>query len=458
MSANETLYRVAPYSLQTALVSLYGLKLLVLRRGPVYWNAKRFWHESAGWSRAQLEEYQAGRLTRFVEAARLNSPFYRERLAGLTVRSVADLRRLPVIDKETFRTNLPSIRTIPRGTVVHTGGTTGKPLEVLFAKHDLEERFGVLDAWRETHGVANGRRRATFSGRIIVPPGRPPTRFAVTNLALRQRLYSCFHLHEANLEAYVADLERFQPEFIDGFPSAIATLAGHLAATGRRLSPSPKVVFTTSENLYDHQRVLIQQAFGCPVRNQYASAEGAPFVVECPLGRLHYDLRTGVIEAGEGSILVTSFTTSGTPLIRYRIGDQMEFADGVCDCGNQNPLVSRIVGREQDYLVSPERGMVAVGLIDIFKALPPVVKQAQVAQEQPNAVVLRLVIDQAGFAPEHEEVLRGGLRERLGPSMAITIERVDRIDPEPGGKILYIKRAPGIVWNAAAGAALKQPQ
>ncbi len=239
---------------------------------------------------------------------------------------------------------------------------------------------------------------------------------------------------------------------IDGFPSAIATVAAHMLATRRTGRVRPAAVFSTSENLYDHQRRLMQEAFGCEVRNQYASAEGAPFVVECERGSLHYDLRTGVIEqADDGTVLVTSFTTHGTPLVRYRIGDRMELTREECGCGNHNPVVRAISGREQDYIVSPERGMVGVGLIDIFKMIPPVVKQAQVDQVSRDAIDVRLVADRAAWDPAYLDVLREGLVERVGTRMQIRFVFVDRIEPEAGGKIRYVKRLAGDAGLAPAG-------
>ena len=246
-----------------------------------------------------------------------------------------------------------------RGTVVRTGGTTGTPLRVVVTSPDFQERQARLAVFRERHGASLRMRRATFSGRVIVGSDGRPTRFWRHNWALNQRLYSSFHLRPEYLDRYIEDLEAFDPEWIDGFPSSIYAVAQHALDRGHVLSCRPVVAFSTSETLYDWQREAVREAFGCPMRNQYASAEGAPFVVECREGRLHADLRTGVFEhTADGDLLVTSFTTSGTPLVRYAIGDRIELVEGTCACGDRNPLVAGIYGREQDSILSPERGPV----------------------------------------------------------------------------------------------------
>ena len=211
---------------------------------------------------------------------------------------------------------------------------------------------------------------------------------------------------------------------------------------GLSLESPPRVVFTTSEELYDFQRKTIESAFGCKAANQYASAEGAPFVVECPKGSLHYDLRSGVIELlPAGDVLITSFTTHGTPLARYAIGDCIDFFDSErnCDCENNNPVVSAIHGRHQDYLISEERGIVAVGLVDIFKKVPSIFNMSQIVQRELNRVELFLVADDKQSAFAYFPVLESELRKRMGNSIKIDIYLVDNIASEKNGKYRYIK-------------------
>ena len=68
----------------------------------------------------------------------------------------------------------------------------------------------------------------------------------------------------------------------------------------------------------------------------------------------HIELSSGFFEHLDDSdeVLVTSFTTHGTPLIRYRIGDRMHFDDreSFCSCHLHSPEVSSIEGRRLDFL------------------------------------------------------------------------------------------------------------
>src|SRR5690606_36703741 len=123
-----------------------------------------------------------------------------------------------------------------------------------------------------------------------------------------------------------------------------------------------KGVFPSGGTISEESRRIIEAYFHSKEYDQYASSEGAPFIFECHLGKLHLELQSGVfevlddknIDALSGRLVVTSFTSHGTPLIRYDIGDNIELDDPskMCSCGNSNPIVKRILGRIDDYIYS----------------------------------------------------------------------------------------------------------
>ena len=94
---------------------------------------------------------------------------------------------------------------------------------------------------------------------------------------------------------------------------------------------------------------------------------------ECSEGKLHEDITTGVFEVlpdfennetGD-EIMVTSFHSSGTPLIRYRIGDTIKRSDETdCQCGWHLPIIDEIGGgRADDYIETPKNGQINLGNI-----------------------------------------------------------------------------------------------
>ncbi|MCY1690886.1 hypothetical protein OVA29_09590 [Exiguobacterium sp. SL14] len=96
---------------------------------------------------------------------------------------------------------------------------------------------------------------------------------------------------------------------------------------------------------------MIEDVFHGPVFDQYASSEGAPIVSECRFGQKHLHHEMGIIELDvDGEILVTSFDTHGTPLIRYRVGDRMTLSQRTCSCGHRDQSSIRLTeGDERSF-------------------------------------------------------------------------------------------------------------
>src|SRR5690606_32154656 len=129
------------------------------------------------------------------------------------------LKRLPIVTKEMIRQNIDDVITIPKmgASVSNTGGTTGKSLTVYNRKEDGQKRMAVLDFFKMKHGFYNLKmKRATFMGKHIVPPNQKKKVFWRYNHATKQMVYSSFHLSEENIPHYVASLNRFKPDAIDG--------------------------------------------------------------------------------------------------------------------------------------------------------------------------------------------------------------------------------------------------
>ena len=209
-----------------------------------------------------------------------------------------------------------------------------------------------------------------LSGRIIVEPNATKPPFWVYNAAQKQLFMSTYHMTDDNLTQYINKLNQYKPIFLDGYPSALYILAGFIVRNNIKLSFKPKAISTTAETLFDYQREVIEKAFSCKVYNQYASSEGAPWIVECNKGNYHLWTDTGCFEfinkkpidekISIAELVVTSFQAMKTPLIRYRIGDFVTIYENKteCSCGSQFPIIKSIIGRQDDILYTLEKGYV----------------------------------------------------------------------------------------------------
>lgn len=207
------------------------------------------------------------------------------------------------------------------------------------------------------------------------------------------------------------------------------------------LTFSPIAIFPTSETLTIEGRTLLERVFRCKVYDQYASSEGAPFVTEWPDRKLRMELASGVFEHLDATneILVTSFNTHGTPLVRYRIGDTMDWdKEGISD--NISPVVRSIQGRRLDFLYTAEGAKINAGNVsNLLKYIPNAVIRAQFIQERMDEVSILLEVDKQLYKQEYDTLIRQEFLHKFGSATNLIIRHVDNIPREKSGKFRMIK-------------------
>jgi phenylacetate-CoA ligase len=141
-----------------------------------------------------------------------------------------------------------------------------------------------------------------------------------------------------------------------------------------------------------------------------------------------------------GKLVVTSFTTEATPLIRYDIGDSIALDDPnkTCTCGNNNPMVEKILGRIDDFIYSPENGKINLGNISNTLKGTKGIRKFQAIQNEINKINVLLMVDYQ-FDKKSEKALLKNWVDRLGSKMQINLEIVDKIEVEKSGKFRMVK-------------------
>jgi phenylacetate-CoA ligase len=452
----ERIYNLLPVALQDAAVSIKGWQFhrdRYLSRS--FAETTRLLEQNEKLSLADLMDLQFREFQAFAEHCYQKSSYYRQlwdsrQLRPGDIKCAQDIRSAPIALKSDLRGRTTEFFAgkINRGmTEAHTSGTTGSPLTVYFSSDDVGKRHAFLDRCRRWAGVRIGMTRATFTGRSIIPQtqSRPP--YWRHNYAGNQLLFSSYHLTMENLPAYIGAMEEFQPQILDGYPSAIHIIAEHILRSGRMQTVRPHAILVSAETVLAHQRRAIEEAFGTKLYNQYASSEGAPFVSECMKGRLHVHTDSGLVEildskgnpvlAGQtGQMVVTSFTTRVVPLLRFAIGDMATRGEDerACECGLPFPTIGAIIGRVDDVLYTSDRGY--VGRLDtVFKSVPSSIIEAQIVQTSPETIVLRVVPDLPKYRAEHSDRIVKEMRKRLGDVVAIHVEEVREIPRSANGKM-----------------------
>ncbi len=446
------LYQKSPAFVQNALISIFNILAYKKRYGGKYAYFLKHFNKNKNLTLDELIKIQDNRFVSLIDYVKNKSPFYNEKYSDIPdISKVKDIAKLPIITKEELRRNIDKVYTIKKskGIVSKTGGTTGKSLEVIFTPQNMQERFAMLDNFRNQFEYKLGKKTAWFSGKnLLTPKDLKRNRYWKTDYWYKVRYYSTFHIKGDYLKYYIEDLIKFKPQYFVGFSSTIYEIAKY-GIDNKIDFPKGivKAIFPTAETVNHSTRNLIESYFKTNLYDQYASSEGAPFIFECKNKNLHLEMQSGVFEvlddndlpAQQGRLVVTSFTTYGTPLIRYDIQDRVELSDERCTCGNNNPLIKQILGRIDDYIYSKETGKINLGNIsNTLKDVKGIVK-FQAIQESLESILIKIVIDNEVFSQKDEKQFLSNWRDRIGHSMKLDLEFVDDIPVEKSGKFRMVK-------------------
>lgn len=456
----DKIYRLSPYFIKVILLNIIAFFNYRKRNTSGYSMYLKKYLDSWQLNFEEINQIQNEELKSLLKEVYTHSPYYNKifKTKNITTGDIENnprnvLNRLPLLSKADRRTfskeilnNNPERKLVEIG---YTSGTSGTPTENYLDQESIDRSFALWSRFHETIGIKKGMKSIRFSGRLIVNPEQKTGPFWVYNYFDKQLLMSTYHLTEKNLVHYIDKINKFSPQYLDGYPSAFYIIANFAINNGIKLKCQPIAITTTAETLYDYQRSIIQEFFQCKVYNQYASSEGSPFITECKSGSLHVNMDSGIFEflnknnepAKPGEIarmVVTSFRNLKTPLIRYDILDTVILSEHMdCECGCKMPIIEKIIGREDDILWTEEKGY--VGRMDTaYKGLEGIL-QSQIIQLTPSKFIIRNVIDKM-FTKDIEYKFKKNLIDRLGSNIELNFEYVDSIPLGKNGKFEAVKR------------------
>ena len=442
--------------------------LHILPAYSVYRKTYEFLRRSRTWSREKLEAYQMEALSHLLDHAYENVPYYRRvfrerRLVPEDIASPADLELLPFLTKEIVQANLPDLkaRNYPESAFeyVTTGGSTGIPVGFYYEKGASRAREW---AFMKTQWDRVGYR---FRDRCVILRGHAvetASNGTYWKKAFfgRWLLMSSHHMTEETLPAYIDRIRRFRPRFIQAYPSAAVILARYMVEHDVPRFPTVKAILCGSENLYPWQRDLLTKAFGCRVFSWYGNSEQTVLAGECEEST-HYhifpeysiveligrDGRPITTPGVMGEVVTTGLTNYICPLIRYRTMDAAVLGDGSCSCGRAYPLLEKVEGRLQEFIVTKDHRLIPMTSVDMHSGVFDNVAQFQFYQEKVGEVLMRIVKRPGYTGRDTEQILRE-LEEKFEGDVDVTIRFVGKIPRTRRGKYQFlIQKLPLDRWG-----------
>lgn len=420
---------------------------IVKRLFSPYRKYKKMLNDSQWWPLERLQDYQLERLKIMVETAYNYTPYYRAIMEIFDIRpqdiqSLEDIKKFPVLEKEVVRQNYnimisdKCIRSLLYEA--HTSGSTGTPLRLFRNLDNVGFEHAMLMRQWEWAGLGHNDRYASIKGDLFSSRRIGRKLFWAFSPADNRLYMSSYHLSPQNVEYYMDALKKYKITAIEAYPSSLYALAKYLLVGNKRFPL--KACLTTSETLVDEQRAIIEEAFQCKVFDYYGMAERVAAIHTCEKHNYHIVPEYSLVEfvesdqlnPGNFELLGTSLSNLAMPLIRYRVGDVIRPGNRTCECGRQYPVVERIVGRTDDYVVTPSGKL--IGRLDhIFKGIDNVI-EAQIYQPSVENLVLRVVPDPTFSARDKDRII-AKLRDRVGEKMNFTVEQVESIERGSSGKL-----------------------
>jgi phenylacetate-CoA ligase len=450
MAPLEMLYLKLPPTLQHVGCSLEGWRVQRRRYGRGFRTLLREAEQRTFWSRDEVQAYRDLRLRALVDHCVQTVPFYRRQFKdlGLTahdIRSIDDLRHLPVLSKHEVQTHGREFvsEVVPKQlqTIAHTSGTTGGGLRFATTWAATQEQWATWWRYRRWHGIELDTWCGYFGGRSVVPLTRRDPPLWRYNFPGRQILFSGYHMSPDSLGAYVTELRAKRPTWLHGYPSLLALLGAYILEFGIDLGYQVQSITLGAENLLPQQREVMERAFGVRPRQHYGMAEAVANISECPEGALHVDEDFAVVEfvpvaGGNGyKVIGTNLTNPATPLLRYDVADIASLDDTSCSCGRPGRIVAAVDGRQEDYVVLKTGAR--LGRLDhVFKDMVRI-REAQIYQKDAGAITLRIA-PAGGFTVDDEVDLLHQTRKRVGDDIEITIQYVDRLERSRTGKLRFV--------------------
>ena len=399
-----------------------------------------------------ISRYQNRRLQLLVRLAAARSPFYRAwfrdaRLDPRSVRTVADLAHLPLLDRSHLATGAEQFLVYPDRLLwqAHSSGTSAAPVTCYRTPGSSVFELSVLERQWSWFGLSRSPRRVILRGSTFAADqSGAPTKLLP---GAHQLLVWSYGLTPEMLPAVADAIRDFRPDVIEGWPSAITVLASLLHDQG--LTMPVRAVITSSEVMTATQTDLMHTVFRGPIVDHYGQTERVAMAGSCEAGGYHVFPDYGIVELlpvpgihDRWEIVGTPLHNWGFPLFRYRTGNHVGPADTrPCQCGRAFPTLGCIDGRVEDCFTSADGRTLPLPSIVIDDLVN--VREAQIAQRGPGRFEVR-VVPAAGFDLQALTAqIRTNVDRYFGAGQVVSVCVVDVIPRTATGKLKSAVIDPG---------------
>lgn len=282
----------------------------------------------------------------------MKTPFYKEKYKDikLPLKSIQDFQKISPLEKsEMAEVSAHQSDKAFSGDADHcyifsAGGTTGLKKFVLYSHDEFSKSKELFGKGFRALGLNKNNIIAN-----LFPSGAFYTAFLAINKGLEEtgcRILSVTGnlSHEETLDY----LKIFKPDTIFGLPSLIIPMAQYAEQKGYDITI--KNIIYAAEHLTVDAKAYLCKVFNATRISSfgYAAVETGPIGYQCSCckdNEFHVEEEWAYLESDENNdALVTCLEKVLQPVIRYKVGDLIEFVQEPCSCGRLSPKF-KLLGR-----------------------------------------------------------------------------------------------------------------
>lgn len=335
------------------------------------------------------------------------------------MKDLKELDVIPLLTKEILQKEYGKLSAdnIHNYYEVTTGGTTGKPTKVLMSKDAIYREWAFVYHYWSKYGYDYKKSRlATLRG--VDFDGK----LHKYNPLYAEIRLNPFLMSDKNIQLYIKKIKKYRAEFLYGYPSAVYNFCRLSLKKGISIDNEFKAVFLISENLYPHQKKLIEKVTGAPIAIFYGHSERAVFAEKEETGYVFNPLY-GLTEINDNNeIITTGFINLKMPLIRYTVDDSAKKIDN---------RYYEIIGHHTDDLLYGNDGVqISMAAINFHDDTFEGVEAYQFVQDQIGRCELNIVSDSLA---DIEKIYKS-VQKKLGNNIQCTVKQAETIQYTQRGK------------------------
>jgi phenylacetate-CoA ligase len=400
-----------------------------------------------------LLKLQGMRLVETLERAR-KSAHYGKRFAeiGLDVggiRTVDDIKKLPLTTKEDLRENWPyGFLACSRDELIRmhsSSGTTGRSTVIFHTAGDIAAWTNLLarcmymagmrrsDVFQNmmTYGLFTGGLGFHYSaekiGALVIPAGSGNSKRQIQ---------------------LMRDFETTAIHIIPSYALHLSTVFTEIGVDPRR-DTKLRMAFLGAEPHSEKMRRKIEEFYGFKAFNSYGLSEmnGPGMAFECPeQNGMHIWEDNYIVEiidpvtlkpvpdGEEGELVTTTLLREGMPILRYRTKDLTRIIPGPCPCGRTHRRIERIKGRTDDMMILKGVNIFPIQIEKKLMEIPGVGNNFVIIldrKEYNDSMTVKVEVQKEFFGGDLRQLedLRRRIVEGLKSDILIT-PRVDLVEPD----------------------------